>query len=163
MGQREDGCIGRLWPRIMAEKARLSISTFQPFNPTRSSDLLNPLYPDLLYRRLPDFLRHPFRSALGALHLDSRAQEDVDLLGSFLPQPYICKSPGGRLQGGLPGRLSRKYANLFAIDVSERKISLVGYKSSLLGIIYWQPIVISYNINLTEKSITKQPFRNRTA
>lgn len=53
-----------------------------PDRVTMSSDLLQLLYPNLLYRRLPDLIGHPGRSVLWLLDLSSVALIDMDL---FVP------------------------------------------------------------------------------
>lgn len=47
-----------------------------------SSDLLQPLYPNLLHRRLPDLIGHPGRSVLRLFYLSSVALIYMDL---FVP------------------------------------------------------------------------------
>jgi hypothetical protein len=95
-----------------------------PDRVTMSSDLLQLLYPNLLYRRLPDLIGHPGRSVLWLLDLSSVALIDMDLFCAPFPQPYILDSSARHFEGCLPGCHSRIDANLIARSISEGEIPL---------------------------------------
>jgi hypothetical protein len=81
---------------------------------------------------LPDPVRHPGRGALGLINLNPIALEDVHLLRSPLPEPYVRVAPVGCFQGRLSGRFSGEDADLVIIFISQREVSsrFFGYDES---------------------------------